>query len=154
MAKISIKEEELKEKKFYRQLYIILGIGCVLYFFFPLVFNISYANNLELLKSVMRMLLIGVYPFYVFMACFMNTRYYGFRWYVPVMLGAYFIPAALIMFNYTAVPYAFAYMLFGFFGSFGAIMLLKRIEKIKNKTIKKEKSNNEKGTKGRRRVKS
>lgn len=153
MSKILVKEEEQKEKRFYRQLYIILGVGCILYFLFPFVFNVSYVDNKELWESVMRMLLIGVYPFYVFMACFMNTRYYGFRWYVPVMIGGYFIPAAIMMFGASAVPYAFAYMVFGFFGSLGAIMLLKRIERIKNKS-KKEKFNNEKSSKRRGKFKS
>ncbi len=157
MAKISIKEEQLKEQKFYRQLYIILGFGCVLYFFFPFVFNVSFSNNLELWQMVMRTLLIGVYPFYTFIACFLNTRYYGFKWYIPVMLGVYFIPSAIMMFGYTAIPYAFAYVAFGFFGSLGATMTLKRIERMRNK---KEKISNEQtkqskqsSTKGRRKLK-
>ena len=142
MAKISVKEVELKEKRFYKQLYIILGVGCVLYYMIPFMFNISYADNLELWEYVMRMLLIGVYPFYTFIACFLNTRSHGFRWYIAIMLGVYFAPAAVIMFGYTALPYVPVYIVFGYFGSLSALMLMKKIERIKNKS-NKEKNGNE-----------
>ena len=143
MAKISIKDAELKEKKFYTQLYTILGIGCVLYYLVPFIFNVSYADNLELWQYVMRMLLIGVYPFYTFISCFVNTRRHGFRWYMPIILGVYFAPAAMLMFGYTAMPYVLVYIVFGYFGSLSAVMLMKKIERIKNKSIKTEKMNNE-----------
>ncbi|MBE5926461.1 MAG: hypothetical protein E7270_05820 [Lachnospiraceae bacterium] len=137
MAKISIKEEELREKKFYKQLYIFLGFGCVLYYLFPFVFNVSYADKLELWEAVMRMLLVGVYPFYTFIACFLSTRKYGFRWYIAIILGVYFMPAAMLMFGYTALVYVPVYIVFGYFGSLSATMLLKRLEKFRNKGRRK-----------------
>lgn len=133
---ISIKKVEEQHKKYLKQLYILLGIGCVLYYMLPFVFGIAVKGDQALWTKTMIMVLVGVYPLYTFMSCFVNTRFYGFKWFVPVLLGLYFVPAAMIFFGSTALLYTVVYIVIGYFGSLGAAMTVKRIEKQKNKKEK------------------
>lgn len=133
--KIVIEREEELQRRFMRQLYILLGFGCLLYYVFPCVLRFTMYNS-EALTAVMWTLLIGVYPFYPFIGAFLNTRYHGFRFYIPIILGGYFVPAAVIFFGFSALPFVIVYILFGYFGALGGYMTLKRIDRQRRKKEK------------------
>lgn len=151
----SIKKEEEELRKFLRQIYILLGLGCILYYLFPFLFiMMGIGQNKEAWTGVMSILLMGVYPFYPFIACFINTRYHGFRWFLPIIFGGYFVPAAMIYLGATALPYAIVYIALGYFGCLGGWMMVRRIQR---QQLKKEKAlHGQKGKKvpGHRRKKS
>lgn len=138
---ISVKKEEEQQIKFMKKIYLFLGIGCVLYYVFPYVLWIAFAGKENAFGTIMQVMLVGVYPFYPFIACFISTRYHGFKWFLPVMFGGYYLPAALILLGIGAAPYALVYVAFGYFGCLGGFMTVRRIERQK---LKKEKARNEK----------
>lgn len=60
--------------------------------------------------------LFAVFPsvsFFVYMAYAAKS---GFSWLTPLACGALFIPVAIIFLNYTALPYAVAYIVLAYIG--------------------------------------
>ncbi len=144
---ISLKKEEEEQKKLMKKIYIFLGIGCIMYYLVPFILYATTGGNIEDIAGMMFMLLLGVYPFYVFIASFICTRYHGFKWFIPILFSAYFLPAALLFFGITAVPYILVYAVFGYFGSLGANLIVRRMERIKAKKEKASHEQREKATK-------
>ncbi len=117
-----------KEMKEYaasmKYLYWILGIAVVFYYVIPYIFMLTFGH---LPAGLYGFLVVDVFSFFVFIACFMFSRKHGFLWYVPVMTGLLYLPTVII-FNcvWQYAVFTIVYIVLGYFGCLAGYLFLRR----------------------------
>ena len=96
-----------------RSLRLQLVSFVLLFFAVPLPAVFSSASDFDYLTN----LLLIMNPAVVFGLNILYTMRNNFRWYVPLLGGAFFIPTVFIYYNTTAIPYSIAYIVLGYIGA-------------------------------------
>lgn len=137
---IDTREPIIKQKKFLKRLYIFLGIGCLVYYVFPFIIYLAFATEetLEEYTQIMRMVLMGMNPLYVFMASFSTCGYADKKALVPLIYAAYYVPGALVLLGPTSLIYSVMYVGIGYFGMISHQLTINRVKKSKKKRYMKE----------------
>lgn len=126
-TKMSSNKKEELNKKSINGLYVILGIGVLLFYLIPLLIGIYIGAE----KDVYNYSFIYINTVYCFVACYVHAFKYGFRWYAPVSIGLFFIPSCLVFRYLSIAPLALVYAVLGFFGDFtGYLMYRHKIHKL------------------------
>lgn len=117
-----------KEKEEYeagiKKLYIILGVGTIFFYIIP---YISMFTGIWI-NIIMLMLVVGVNPIYVFIACLFHSRKHSFKIWVPGAIALYFVPTIMIYFegDYRFILMALMYFVIGIFGELTGYLFIRR----------------------------
>ena len=122
MSKYFVNYQELndKEKQEYnlmiKQLYTMLAFATLLYYGLP--FALGFLGE-KLGGGILVVSLMSVFPVYVFACRMINSAKYGTSVVVPLALGIFFIPTALIFYGNPAMAaFGLVYFIMGMFGEF------------------------------------
>lgn len=96
-----------------KSLTLQFGVLAALFYLIPLPAYVSINSNYNYLTN---MLLI-MNPAVVFGLNILYCLREKFRWYVPLLGGAMFVPSIFLFYNITAMPYVFIYMGMGYVGA-------------------------------------
>lgn len=101
----------MKSKKI---LFIILFIGFIIYYFIP-----DFAQNMneDVANNYASVCVIFINSIYMIASSIVLTKYLGFKWYYPLLIGILFIPSVILYFNYSCIYYVLIYIVEYFFGS-------------------------------------
>lgn len=98
----------------------------LLFFLVPLPAVFSSASGFDYFTN----LLLIMNPTVVFglniLYCIRNK----FRWYVPLLAGAFFVPSVFIYYNSTALPYSVAYIVLAYIGAAVGVSIYKGNEDL------------------------
>lgn len=98
---------------------LILCLGVVVYYVFPLVFDF---------RILSMALLVFMNPIYCFIFSLLYTIRFGIRLWFPPAVGLLFLPAALIFYQPLYLLYSVAYACIAFIGCFLGYPIFKRYE--------------------------
>ncbi len=119
---------ENKEMKEYaasmKHLYWVLGVAVVFYYVIPYIFMLAFG---QLPASLYGFLVVDVFSFFVFIACFLFSRKHGVIWYVPIMTALLYLPTVII-FNcaWQYAVFTIVYVVLGYFGCLAGYLFLRR----------------------------
>lgn len=100
----------MKNKK--NLIYTIL-IGIIIFYLIPTFasnMNKSDANNYAAIC------IIFINSIYVLISSIVITKFYGFKWYYPLLIIILYIPSVLLYFNISSIYYTLLYGIEYFFG--------------------------------------
>lgn len=121
--KMSNKDKEEYEAGI-KKLYVILGVGTIFFYIIP---YISMFTGIWI-NIIMLMLVVGVNPIYVFIACLFHSRKHSFKIWVPASIALYFVPTIMIYFegDYRFILMALMYFVIGIFGELTGYLFIRR----------------------------
>lgn len=115
------KEEEFN-KRAMNSMYMILAIGVMCYYIMPMLIGLYLKGNGDVYNYVF----LYVNTVYCFGACYIHSIKFGFRWYMPLAVGLFFIPSCLA-FGYVSISLlALVYTALGYFGEVGGYVMFRR----------------------------
>lgn len=137
-------KSEAAAQRALNHLYVILIIGILCYYIMPFLCGFYLGGN----KDVFNYILLYVNTVYSFGSCYIHAVKNGFKWYVPVAVGLFFVPSC-IAFRYVSMSLmGLVYVVLGFFGSFTGFLMYRRKnrkytmnKKRERKAVKHEKKN-------------
>lgn len=98
---------------------LILCLGAVVFYVFPLIFDFRILNMA---------LLLFLNPIYCFIFSLLYTIRFGMRFWFPAAMGVLFVPAALIFYGPLYLLYAAGYACIAFIGCCLGYPIFKRYE--------------------------
>ncbi|MCI9576309.1 MAG: hypothetical protein HFJ84_06550 [Clostridiales bacterium] len=87
---------------------LILFLGAVIFYVFPLIFTF---------KILTAALLLFINPIYSFIFCTLHTIRFGLRMYLPISIGILFLPAVFLFYEPQFLSYCAIYAAIAFVGS-------------------------------------
>ena len=119
-----------KEKEFAQRamnsMYFILALGVLCYYMLPMLIGLYLDGNGDVFYYVF----MYINTVYCFGSCYIHASKFGFRWYMALAVGLFFVPSC-IAFGYTSVMLlGLVYVALGFFGELGGYATFRR--KVKN----------------------
>lgn len=96
-----------------RKLWPYLLILCVIFYILPFPSLFSNGDNADYLITT----LLIINPAICFVLNTVYALYHGFRWYLPLISGAIFVPAIFIFYNETAALYTISYIVISYIGA-------------------------------------
>ncbi|MDE5780831.1 MAG: hypothetical protein K2I03_05055 [Lachnospiraceae bacterium] len=113
---------EAAAQKALNHLYIVLIIGILCYYIMPFLCGLYLGGN----KDVFNYILLYINTVYSFGSCYIHAVKNGFKWYVPVAVGLFFVPSCMA-FGYISVSLmGLVYVVLGMFGSFTGFLMYRR----------------------------
>lgn len=111
-----------------RQLCVILVVLTVFYYVIPYILMLMrLGDNMDALYVL---ILAGIYPVVVFTSGFIHGNKNGFIWYVPLMIGLYFLPTALVVYqDFRFATFALMYAILAYFGEGASYLFARRKNK-------------------------
>lgn len=111
-----------------KQLYWILGVATLLYYVIPYILLLFQNRN----PAVYGYLIVDFFTLFAFISCFMHSKNHGVVWYVPIMIGTFFLPTVMIFnYDFRYAIFSIVYIVIGFFGCFTGYLFLRRKKKKK-----------------------
>lgn len=103
-------------------LYIVLMFGVMCYYILPFLCGLYFGGNNDLFAYN----LIYINTVYSFGACYFHAIKNGFKWYLPVAVGLFYVPSCLA-FGYTSIVLmGLVYLVLGIFGSISGNTVFRR----------------------------
>lgn len=119
-------------KRSLNHLYIVLGVGVLCYYVLPFLCGFYFNGN----RDIFNYILLYINTVYSFGSCYIHAVKNGFKWYVPVAVGLFFVPSCMA-FGYISISLmSLVYLVLGLFGSFTGFLMYRR----KNNKYKKKKA--------------
>lgn len=121
--KMNNKEKEEYEGSI-KKLYLIMGIGTI--FFYVIPFAAMFAGRWYVI--ILQMMTININTLYAFMACFLHSRKYGFKIWVPAAIAIFYIPTIMIFYggDFRMIIIALMYFVLGIFGELTGYLFIRR----------------------------
>lgn len=123
-TKMKTENEDIKQamQKSMNHLYIVLMFGVLCYYLMPFMCGLYYNGNSDIYIYI----LLYVNTVYSFVACYFHSVKNGFKWYLPVAVGLFFVPSCLT-FGYASISLmALLYFLLGMFGEFSGNIVYRK----------------------------
>lgn len=111
-------------KETIKQLLIIIGAGIIVFYAVP-----YWSNQVTSSSSGMLLFMAVLYivnPIYSFVSGMVFAKHNGFKWYLPVIIGALFTPAVYIYYNGSASIYIAIYAVMSAIGSALGLVIRRR----------------------------
>ncbi|MDL2237136.1 hypothetical protein LJC56_04805 [Christensenellaceae bacterium OttesenSCG-928-K19] len=99
-------------KSEFKKLLPYFVILCIIFYALPFP-SLFYAENASYLITT----LLIINPAICFVLHVVYALYHGFKWYIPLLSGALFVPTIFIFYNETATLYTFSYIVLSFIGA-------------------------------------
>lgn len=95
-------------------LILIILIGLFVYYIVP-----EFANGMNEsdIKNFAILCILFINSVYAIVSGFILTKYNGFKWYYPIIIGILFVPATFLHYNLTTMIYTLLYILEAMVGS-------------------------------------